>query len=198
MSDFDMLLTSTLSKTRENVHISKEKQERLYRINLDTKHTVCGKRIILVQCCVVLIIVLLFPVSILASTHAIKVMKEKVSGANLDADQVEDLYYQLKEEQGLSDEEIENVQPLCTNENGLTYGPDALGADLISVTSDQGLDGYVYREDLYYYEEYMEDFNTPEDAIKWQEEWREKYPNGYSIPVYENDGETQIGTFTIP
>ena len=37
---------------------------------------------------------------------------------------------------------------LSRNEDGLTYGPDVVGADLISVMSDQSESGYVYRSDM--------------------------------------------------
>lgn len=198
MDDLNKLLASTLSKTRDTIHISTQKQKKLSHISSKTKHTVCGKKILIYECCILIcIIILLCPVSILACSHAVQIMQDKVSDTNLDVSQTEELYSSLIEDLGYTDEEIENFIPLRTNENGLIYGIDVLNADLILVESDQGDDGYVYREDFYYWETYMDDFQSPEDAIRWQEEWNEKYPDGYSVPVYESDGETQIGTFTF-
>lgn len=135
-------------------------------------------------------------ISIFTAGRAFMVMSSKVSETSLTNYQIMKLYFKLKDE-GITDEQIKDFEKLRTNENGMTYGLDVLGADLIKATSDQGLDGYVYREDMYFYEYYMQEFQVPEDAIKWQEEWRKKYPDGYSVPVYESDGETQIGTFTM-
>ena len=39
--------------------------------------------------------------------------------------------------------------------------------------------------------------SSPEEALQWQEETAEKYPDGGKIPVYASDGITQIGAFSI-
>lgn len=198
IDNMDQLLTETLTKTREALHISEKKQKRFVHINAKTRHTGCGQRILLFELCILIgLVVFLCPVSIWAYSHAVEVMKDKIEDTDMDAAEMEELYHYLKEEEGFSDENIEMADPLCTNENGQTYGPVIWDPDLISVTSDQGDDGYVYREDFYYDEIYAKDFHTPEDALAWQKAWQEMYPNGYSIPVYESDGETLIGTFTF-
>ncbi|MCI8991336.1 MAG: hypothetical protein HFG80_01200 [Eubacterium sp.] len=120
-------------------------------------------------------------------------MKQKVDkNVNMTEQELEQLYKELKE-QGYSDDQILELSSLRVNDSGLTYGPECMSPNLILVTSDQGDDGYVYREDFYY----GTDFSTPEEALAWQEEFYSKYPNGYSINVYECDGKTMIGTFTF-
>lgn len=85
------------------------------------------------------------------------------------------------------------------NENGETYGSDAHAAsfeevpDLIAVRQNE-IFGYVRREDLYQEEINMP--SSPNDKAGW-EEYEECYANGYQIPIYDVDGETVIGTFSI-
>jgi hypothetical protein len=38
---------------------------------------------------------------------------------------------------------------------------------------------------------------NPEQALEWQNELAEIYPDGWTVPVYESDGETVIGKFQI-
>jgi hypothetical protein len=90
------------------------------------------------------------------------------------------------------------TEALGVNENGETYGIEGDGGtpDLIAVTgrADDGtfVSGYVRASDM---EQPMP--TSPEEAIRMQEEYRAKYPNGRDIPVYKSDGKTRIGTFTI-
>ncbi len=91
------------------------------------------------------------------------------------------------------------TEPLGVNENGETYGVEAEGGkipDLIAAfgRADDGtlVSGYVRASDL---EQPMP--TSPEEAIRMQEEYLAKYPNGRDIPVYKSDGTTRIGTFTI-
>ena len=75
------------------------------------------------------------------------------------------------------------------NENGLP--------DLIAVVATNGReDGYVKRADLEAADgtAAAKHFKTPEDALRWQEENEGK---SVSIPVYEEDGKTAIGTFVV-
>ena len=53
------------------------------------------------------------------------------------------------------------------------------------------IEGYCYRKDY----EIWAGIQTPQEALKWQEKFEKDYPNGYYIPVYQSDGETQIGWF---
>lgn len=82
-----------------------------------------------------------------------------------------------------------------TNQAGLTYGPmvgysGETMPDLGLVLADDGVtQGYVYRTEL---EGPVP--SSPEEALQWQEDGR------YStqvVPVYESDGITRIGTFTV-
>ena len=91
------------------------------------------------------------------------------------------------------------TEALGVNENGETYGVEGEGGkipDLIAVTgrADDGtfVSGYVRASDM---EQPMP--TSPEEAIRMQEEYQAKYPNGRDIPVYRSDGTTRIGTFTI-
>jgi len=87
------------------------------------------------------------------------------------------------------------------NESGQTYGSlsDAVSPedepDLILVRATNGLEGYVLREALN--QATGANVATPEEAIAWQQTqdaigWTTK-----TIPVYESDGQTQIGEFEI-
>ncbi|MCD2440771.1 peptidase M56 family protein [Agromyces sp. SYSU K20354] len=84
------------------------------------------------------------------------------------------------------------------NESGQTYGiGNGNGSpDLIAVIATNGREGYVHRADL---EEAdgtaaARGFTSPEDALRWQEERAGK---SFTIQVYEADGTTPIGEFTI-
>ena len=77
------------------------------------------------------------------------------------------------------------MRALEVNSSGLTYGIDALGADLIAVISDQGEHGYIYRRGL--------DRPSPRTI----EEALAISGKGRVITVFKEDGVTEIGTFTI-
>lgn len=94
---------------------------------------------------------------------------------------------------------------LAVNARGETYGveggPDG-APDLIAVmaqTPEGGFaEGYARAADL---EALSSDHTTlpsnPDEALEWQAERDERYPDGWDIPVYTSDGVTQIGTFRI-
>ena len=94
---------------------------------------------------------------------------------------------------------------LGVNGNGQTYG--GMGSiegepDLVSVmgTAPDGtaIGGYAFASDLNASSPDHPGLPTsPEEALRWQEETQEKYPNGWTIPVYTADGKTKIGTFQI-
>ena len=71
-----------------------------------------------------------------------------------------------------------------TNEFGLTYGPDILGADLIEVVSEEGNIGYVYRKDLD-----AEKADTLENALDDK--------GNRVLKVYDKNGKKEIGTFVL-
>ena len=87
------------------------------------------------------------------------------------------------------------------NENGETFGTcrDVIypedEPDLIFATGDNGVEGYVRKTELD--DDEMAKCETPEEAVRIQEE-REKNGNPPRvINVYESDGVTVIDTFTI-
>lgn len=85
------------------------------------------------------------------------------------------------------------------NANGETYGVQNENGmpDLIAVVATNGRDdGYVKRFDLEAADGMAaaKHFKTPEDAPRWQEGNQGK---SVSIPVYEEDGKTVIGTFVV-
>lgn len=194
MGNEDLILRETFGQLKSTIQLPKESMKKLYHIHPGTRHTTCGKRIIFSNILMVLIICsVLIPTTVFASSKVLEIVRQKVDAeVGLQDSELEQLYIELKD-QGYSDDEILDLSNMGLNENGQTYGPDCMGADLILVTSDQGKDGYVYREDFYV----GTDFKSPEEALAWQEEFYKRYPNGYSINVYKCDGETIIGTFTL-
>lgn len=84
------------------------------------------------------------------------------------------------------------------NANGQTFGVanDSGEPDLIAVQTSEGRDGYVFAEELAEANgtAAAEEFESPEDALRWQEERQGKT---ISVPVYLSDGETVIGEFII-
>jgi hypothetical protein len=95
---------------------------------------------------------------------------------------------------------------LGVNASGQTFGVEGGPAgtpDLISVTGrspDGGeVSGYARSTDLLWASspDHPGPPANPEQALQWQQERPEKYPNGWDIPVFESDGVTQIGTFHL-
>lgn len=92
---------------------------------------------------------------------------------------------------------------LGVNARGQTYGvldapeghPDLVwtaGRD----SNGQDVSGYCLRADLDAFSpDHPGQPTSPAEAVRLQEERDRKYPNGWDIPLYESDGETQIGTF---
>lgn len=84
------------------------------------------------------------------------------------------------------------------NASGNTYGVQNENGvpDLIAVAATNGLSGYVKITDLNEANgtTAAEHFTTPQDALRWQEEHAGK---SVSIPVYEEDGSTMVGSFVI-
>lgn len=85
--------------------------------------------------------------------------------------------------------ETERV-PLAVNENGETYGIDSpeLQPDLIQAQATNGRVGYVRRVELE--QASGPQPTSPTDAAG-------QVPEGATIPVYQNDGETIIGEFVV-
>jgi len=91
------------------------------------------------------------------------------------------------------------------NANGETYGAisDTQGQpDLVwmSGTDNTGQDiaGYGRSADLDAFSpDHPGQPTSPAEAVRLQAERDQKYPNGWDVPLYKSDGETQIGTFHI-
>lgn len=161
---------------------------RLIQLTPKSKHTKVHKKILTTKISLLLLLLFIIPTTAYASIRVSNALLEKVKDAGLNQKQIDDLYHKLRSE-GFSEEDIANLDSMQKNRYGQTYGPDALEANLVKVISDEGFEGYVYREDL----GYSPSFTTPEEAIKWQE----TKPQFILIPVYESDGKTIIGTFKI-
>lgn len=90
---------------------------------------------------------------------------------------------------------------LAVNANGETYGveggPDGV-PDLIAVTTTTGQEGYARATDLNAFSpDHPGQPSTPDEAVTWQAERDQKYPNGWDIPVYNSDGTTTIGSHHV-
>ena len=94
---------------------------------------------------------------------------------------------------------------LAVNERGETYGVEG-GPDgtpyLIAVwgiaPDGSSVEGYARSTELHGFSpEHEEQPSNPEEALKWQAERDETYPDGWDIDVYDSDGVTVIGTFHI-
>jgi hypothetical protein len=90
------------------------------------------------------------------------------------------------------------------NANGQTYGKagdSPVMPDLIEVQGEapdgQIITGYVHSSDLEHAEWGGSQPTSPEQAVKQEQERRNKHPNGIPIPVYKNDGMTKVGTFWV-
>lgn len=125
----------------------------------------------------------MIPLTVYGACQVSQATYEKVWNVDYSQEQIEELDAQLKNQQ-FSNDDIANLNELKVNEYGQTYGPDVLGSDLVEVISNQGEIGYVYRGDLE-----VTEANTINEALKNEEVCR--------IKVYENDGRTEKGTFTL-
>ena len=103
----------------------------------------------------------------------------------------------------LDSAESNNSYEVKVNENGQSYGSELAsidyenGPDLISVEMEDGKEGYVYRDEFY---DNANQPNNPAEAVAYTKKMEENIKKyGYSrlIPVYEEDGKTEIGSFKI-
>lgn len=94
---------------------------------------------------------------------------------------------------------------LARNAQGNTYGVEG-GPDgapdliLVSATGPDGqpVEGYASAAALSASSpDHPGPPSSPTEALRWQDEIAQKYPNGWDIPAYKTDGTTQIGTFHI-
>lgn len=93
---------------------------------------------------------------------------------------------------------------LGRNASGETFGvagtglePDLVAVDGIAPDGSSFV-GYARATDL---DAFGPDWpgqpTSPEEALEWQRERDERYPDGWEIPVYSSDGRTVLGTFLI-
>ncbi|MCD8110644.1 MAG: M56 family metallopeptidase [Clostridiales bacterium] len=174
-------------------YIGLRKRVKAVLLKRKRSHSVTG--IICAISVTAIIIVVTAPITFFAFAErkdAQQVLYGKVQDADLSENEINELYTDLLE-QGYDAKDMEQLDGLKKNENGQLYGPDIWNPELIAVTSDQGTDGYCYRNDLYEYDH----VNSPDEAIAWMKERQENDTAGISIPVYDYDGSTVIGTFTL-
>ena len=178
-------------KLEEKISIYKETGMRLqpesdyadYSMKRTHKRTRVTKRIMISNLVSAMLITVMIPVTAYAATQISKALYEKTRNAGLTQDEIVGLDTDLKEH-GFSEEDISGFDELQVNETGQTYGPDALGADLIEVMYQEGKIGYVYRTDLY--------GNQPKTISEVLNE-----PKMRDLTVYDKDGKTVIGIFVL-
>ncbi|TFD52170.1 hypothetical protein E3T55_06820 [Cryobacterium frigoriphilum] len=92
----------------------------------------------------------------------------------------------------------ERTTEWAVNATGETYGVlnESGQPDLIAVVATNGNNGYVHSADLARVDgsEQAATFTSPEQALEWQDSMAGE---AVSVPVYESDGETRIGEFTV-
>ncbi len=93
---------------------------------------------------------------------------------------------------------------LGRNASGETYGAawEGLEPDLVAVMGvapdGSSILGYARATDLNAFgPDWPGQPTSPEEALEWQREREERYPDGWEIPVYAPDGRTVLGTFFI-
>lgn len=93
---------------------------------------------------------------------------------------------------------------LGRNAAGETYGAasEGLTPDLVAVSGlapdGSSVIGYARATQLNAFgPDWPGQPSSPEQALEWQRERDERYPDGWEIPVYASDGRTVLGTFLI-
>ena len=181
---------------QQEINPSKEAVDRLKELNDKSSRTFVGKRIVKMQIVIVLLLIFLLPTAVFAAHSLTQVLFEKTKDAGITEKEMEQVLLYL-EETGHTADQIEDFDPLLRNEEGLTYGPEAFGADLILVEMGNGEVGYIYAEDLLTEGDFVK---SPEEAIEWNkkaDKLREAQGYVKKIPVYESDGKTIIGVFFV-
>lgn len=156
---------------------------RLKTMTRNSERTRIGKRILAVNFLLLILALLTVPSMAFAAYRVSSILTEKTKNANLTQEEIQQLDKQLKEDR-FTDSQISKFHELNVNKRGQTYGPDALGADLIEVIADDGKPGYIYRTDLE-----ATEASSLEEAMKSLD--------NVVLNVYDQDGENIIGTFTL-
>ncbi|KTS13628.1 hypothetical protein RSA3_03915 [Microbacterium testaceum] len=86
--------------------------------------------------------------------------------------------------------------PLAVNDRGQTYGSAGAGEepDLIAVVATNGRQGYVDADELADATGSSQNFTSPEEALRWQEE---RAGRAVVVPVFLSDGVTRVGDFVV-
>ncbi|MCR4782561.1 MAG: hypothetical protein K5851_07465 [Lachnospiraceae bacterium] len=159
-----------------------------YRINPkfieQHRMTKVGKRILIFQCIVVVVLLSAIPITGYAAYNLSRVVYDKVKNSGYTEDEIEDLSRQLSN-YGFTEEDLSGFDELKVNKNGQTYGPDAFGADLILVELSDGTMAYIYRTD------FEEATAPPKDLDHINS------PESVELNAYAEDGETVLGVFII-
>lgn len=192
MEDIERLITEYYCDMEKKCSLSESKMDDFFKQTTYQRHTKVWAKIKRMQFGLIICIILFIPLTSYATGKAVGVLKEKVQDTNLSNDDINELYVYLKDN-GYTDQQIKELQELHTNDRGQTYGAEAFLPDLVVVISDQGEVGYVYAKELD--EIPGGNVNSPSEAAEYMKN-RDKYLP-YVIDVYDSDGETEIGTFTI-
>lgn len=181
-NDFDEKM-ETYREVGTRLQLSSSTMNRITNMEGKMRKTRIGKKIFIFNLSMLLVVLLVIPVTAYGAYQVSEALLGKVRNADYSQEQIEELDVRLKQQE-FSDEDIKILNDLNVNEYGQTYGPDALGADLIEVISDQGEIGYVYRADLE-----KTEANTITEALQDGDLCK--------LKVYKYDGRTPIGTFTL-
>ena len=147
------------------------------------RKTKVAQKLIIANTVVCLLIISMIPVTAYAAYQVSQVLYDKVKNSSYSQEDMVQLEQDLHK-YGFSENDISNLTELNTNEFGLTYGPDILGADLIEVVSKEGNIGYIYRKDLD-----AEKAATLENALDDN--------RNIVLKVYDKNGKKEIGTFVL-
>lgn len=158
--------------------------ECIKRLEEQPKKTGIGKRIVAFYIFIIVFFMCIVPVTAYAIIYVSDELYEKLKDAELSREEMGEIQENLQN-WGFTSEDVLRLEGVSRNEEGLTYGPDALGADLIAVISDQGEKGYIYRSEFE---------NSDRKILEGVSEKREE---GKTLKVYQSDGKTVIGTFTL-
>ena len=181
---------------QKEINPSKDAVKSLTALNNKSSRTFVGKRIVKMQIAIILMLILLIPTAVFAAHSLSQVLLEKTKDADITEKDMDQVLLYL-EETGHTADQIEAFNPLLRNEEGLTYGPEAFGADLVLVEMENGETGYIYEEDLLTEGDFVK---TPEEALAWNKRVDKlRKVQGYvkKIPVYASDGKKIIGVFFI-
>lgn len=195
--NFDSFVRNHYPQKLSEVEMSEEALDRIMQLKRESGYTKVTKRISVARFLILFLSVIALPsmvyivfanlqeTTVYATyTDLYDAVSEKVSDAGKSEREVIELADEL-ERQGYSLEDIDSMPLLRKNQYGQTYGPDALGAELICTESDEGVDGYVYRDEL------------EEDGIQTPEEAAKKPHETVRLKVYKSDGRTVVGYFTL-